>query len=175
MSRRADVVHGTKPSPEPGSDVGPASMKGSPVRSSWALMDTLTLGALPTAVPSARAHARAMLGEWGMAETSETVALVVSELVTNAVLASTDVGGRPKYADESDGMPVVHLRLLSDHVRIVIEAWDLSPDVPEAKQPEPDAENGRGLMLVEALSERWGWEHVPNWPGKVVWAELRVA
>lgn len=141
---------------------------------SWPLMDTLTLGALPTAVASARAHARALLGEWGMVETSETVVLVVSELVTNAVLASTDVDGRPKYADASGGLPVIHLRLLSDHVRLVIEVWDLSPKAPEAKQPEPDAENGRGLVLVEALSQRWGYERVPSWPGKVAWAELRV-
>jgi anti-sigma regulatory factor (Ser/Thr protein kinase) len=108
-----------------------------------------------------------------MAEISEDVALVVSELVTNAVVASTDVAGRPKYTDASVGLPVVHLRLWSDHVRIVVEVWDQSSLVPEAKRPEPDAESGRGLVLVEALSERWGWERVLGWSGKVVWAELR--
>jgi hypothetical protein len=59
-------------------------------------------------------------------------------------------------------------------VRIVIEVWDQSPRAPETKEPEPDAENGRGLLLVESLSEQWSWQHVPSWPGKVVWAVLRA-
>jgi anti-sigma regulatory factor (Ser/Thr protein kinase) len=138
------------------------------------LSDTLTLGALPTAVASARLHARAVVGEWAMADIADDVALVVSELVTNAVVASTGLDGRPKYEDTSAGLPVVHLRMSSDHVRLVIEVWDKSPQAPEARQPKPGAENGRGLLLVEALSERWGHEQVPGWPGKVVWAELRT-
>ncbi len=140
----------------------------------WPMTDTLTLGALPTAVGSARVHARVLVSEWAMDDMAEDVTLIVSELVTNAVLASTNADGRPKYKDASAGMPVVHLRLSSDHVRLVIEVWDLSPQAPEARQPEPPAENGRGLVLVEALSQRWGWERVSGWPGKVVWAELRV-
>ena len=140
----------------------------------WRLSDTLTLGALPTAVASARAHARMVMVEWAMADVAEDVELVVSELVTNAIVASTDVDGRPKYGDTGGGLPVVHLRLCSDHERIVIGVWDQSPQAPEATRPGPDAESGRGLLLVEALSERWGWEHSPGWNGKVVWAELRV-
>jgi anti-sigma regulatory factor (Ser/Thr protein kinase) len=172
MNGRADVVYGTKPSPEPGSDVGPASKGDGAVTASWPLSDTLTLGALPTAVASARAHARAVVSEWAMADVAEDVELVVSELVTNAVVASTDSDGRPKYTDATGGLPIVHLRLWSDHVRVVIEVWDQSPRVPEASRPEPDAESGRGLLLVDTLSERWGWELVSNWFGKVVWAEL---
>ena len=174
MNGRADVVYGTKPSPEPGSDVGPASKGGGAVTASWPLSDTLTLGALPTAVGSARAHARAVVAEWAMADVAEDVELVVSELVTNAVVASTGEDGRPRYADEGGGLPIVHLRLRSDQLRLVVEVWDPSPQAPEARQPEPDAENGRGLVLVEALSRRWGCERVPGWPGKVVWAELRA-
>ena len=140
----------------------------------WPMSDTLTLGALPTAVGSARVHARFIVSEWAMTEMAETVTLVVSELVTNAVLASTGTDGRPKYRNASAGLPVVHMRLSSDHVRLVIEVWDLSPQAPEARQPEQDAENGRGLLLIEAVSKRWGYERVPGWPGKVVWAELRL-
>ncbi len=138
------------------------------------MRDTLTLGALPTAVASARAHAQAVMSELAMAGAAEDVALVVSELVTNAVAASTDDSGRPKYNDVSGGLSVVHLRLWSDNARVVIEVWDQNPHAPEARQPERDAETGRGLMLVEALSQRWGHERVPGWPGKVVWAELRL-
>jgi anti-sigma regulatory factor (Ser/Thr protein kinase) len=135
-------------------------------------MDTLTLGALPTAVGSARLHACIMMVEWALGDIADEVALVVSELVTNAVVASTGTDGRQVYATADAGLPVVHLRLCSDHSRNVIEVWDSSADAPKAKQPAPDAENGRGLFLVEALSEQWGWDRISGWPGKVVWAIL---
>jgi hypothetical protein len=38
--------------------------------------------------------------------------------------------------------------------------------------PELDAESGRGLFLVETLSERWGWYQTQNPDGKVTWCEL---
>jgi anti-sigma regulatory factor (Ser/Thr protein kinase) len=142
------------------------------VAATWPLDDTLTLAALPTASASARMHARAVAGEWALDDMAEDVALVVSELVTNAVRASTGTDGRPKYTDASGGLPIVHLRLLCDHTRLIVEVWDLSPAEPEAKNPAPDAESGRGLLLVEALTERWGWQHTPTWPGKLVWAEF---
>lgn len=66
------------------------------------------------------------------------------------------------------------LRLRSDWKRIVIEVWDQSPRAPEARQPQPDAEDGRGLLLVDKLSERWGWDYVSGWSGKVAWAEISV-
>jgi anti-sigma regulatory factor (Ser/Thr protein kinase) len=136
----------------------------------WPLSDTLALEAVSTAVASARLHARMIVGEWAMASVAEDVTLIVSELVANAIVASTDRDGRPKRVD--DLVPVVHLRLWSDRTRIVIEVWDRSPRSPEVKKQEPDAENGRGLLLVEALSDRWGWNCIPGWSGKVVWAEI---
>jgi hypothetical protein len=66
------------------------------------------------------------------------------------------------------------LRLLADQHRLVMEVWDSNPQPPMPKQAEPDEESGRGLMLVEALCERWSWEVVSGWGGKVVWAELQV-
>ena len=108
MSGRADVVHGTGGGPELCSDVGPAS-KGFSTMTAWPLSDTLSLGALPTAVASARLHARMMMSRVGVGRCAEDVALVVSELVTNAVAASTDADGQPQYADEDGGLPVVHL------------------------------------------------------------------
>jgi anti-sigma regulatory factor (Ser/Thr protein kinase) len=116
-----------------------------------------------------------IVGDSAMACMAEDVTLLVSELVTNAVVASTGTDGRPKYTEVNGGLPVIHLRLWSDRTRIVIEVWDQSPQVPEVKKPEPDAENGRGLLLVESLSERWGWDYVPGWSGKVVWAEINAA
>lgn len=71
-------------------------------------------------------------------------------------------------------LPVVHLRLLSDGERLVIEVWDSNPKRPVATNASEDDESGRGLMLVQAMCERWGSEKVPGWPGKVVWGELRT-
>jgi len=67
----------------------------------------------------------------------------------------------------------VHLRLACDPTSVLIEVWDSVPRPPAARRPRPDEEHGRGLALIQALSDRWGWTTVPGWPGKVAWAELR--
>jgi len=54
---------------------------------------------------------------------------------------------------------------------MVIEVWDAAPGKPvPARTDDPDAEGGRGLLLVEALSSGWGWYATPY--GKTVWARL---
>ena len=140
----------------------------------WPLSSALALGALPSAVSCARLHTRSVMCEWGLAALAETAELVVSELVTNAVLATTGPDGRPRYEDELSGLPVVHLRLLSDQVRVVAEVWDANTSAPKLEHVGPEEMGGRGLMLVEALCERWNWSTVTGWRGKVVWAELRA-
>ena len=137
---------------------------------SWPLSSSLPLGALPGATPCARLHARAVLVEWGLEALAEAAELIVSELITNAVLASTGPDGRPRY--DGAQMPVVVLRMASDRIRLLIEVWDGIPGAPAAAHPGPDDESGRGLMLVAAQCDRWNWQTVPGWPGKVVWAEL---
>jgi anti-sigma regulatory factor (Ser/Thr protein kinase) len=112
---------------------------------------SLLLGALPSAVPCARLHARQVLWEWGLSEVAEVAELLLSELVTNAVQAAR--------ATVND-MPV-NVRLSANRDRLLIEVWDsnVQPPVlhgPENDFPALDAESGRGLFLVETLSERWG-------------------
>ena len=145
--------------------------EGAGSKAGWPLSAHLPLGALPTAVPCARGYTRVILDEWNLASLADPAELIVSELVTNSVQATADQDGQPRYGEA--GLPVVHLRLASDHVRVRTEVWDSVPQVPASRQTGPDEEGGRGLMLVEALSDRWGWTTVPGWPGKVVWAELR--
>jgi anti-sigma regulatory factor (Ser/Thr protein kinase) len=111
--------------------------------------------------------------EWDLASAADSVELVVSELVTNAVRASTGQDGRPKY-DAKTGLPLVYLRLASDRAHVLIEVWDQDPRIPVATAAGPDDESGRGLMLVEALCERWDCATPTGWQGKVVCAELRV-
>jgi anti-sigma regulatory factor (Ser/Thr protein kinase) len=128
---------------------------------------SLLLGALPSAVPCARLHARQVLWEWGFSKVAETAELLLSELVTNAVQAAR--------ATVSD-LPV-NVRLSASRDRLLIEVWDsnVQPPLPRVLEygfPEVDAESGRGLFLVETLSERWGWYPTRNPGGKVTWCEL---
>ena len=111
--------------------------------------------------------------EWNLPSVADTVELVVSELVTNAVHASTGPDGRPRYGAKT-GLPHIHLRLSSDRLHVLIEVWDQDPRMPVAKVAGGDDESGRGLMLVGALCERWDSAPVPGWGGKVVWAQVRV-
>jgi anti-sigma regulatory factor (Ser/Thr protein kinase) len=128
----------------------------------WPLRSYLELGALDGAVPSARLHTRLVVCEWGLPMLAEAAELLVSEIVTNAVKAS-----RPLVQPR-----VVRLWLLSDKERVLILVWDASPHppVPPGDTTGEIRESGRGLMLVEAISDRWSWYSAPGTGGKVVWA-----
>jgi anti-sigma regulatory factor (Ser/Thr protein kinase) len=126
----------------------------------WPLRSFLELGALPGAVPCARLHARQLAWEWGLAELGDDTELLVSELLTNAVAA----------ARATEPICPVRLWLLSDTTQIAILVWDANPQSPVRAETDDDAESGRGLLLVEAISQRWGWCATQNTTGKVVWA-----
>ena len=138
-------------------------------RSTWEFQSVLAIGALPTATPCARLHARNIACEWGLHGLADTIELVVSELVTNAVKASTDRDQRPHYTDQH-GLAWIHLRLSTDRRAALVEVWDENVTLPAPNQPGLDDESGRGLMLVEALAERWGWALASTRRGKIVWA-----
>lgn len=125
----------------------------------WALQDFLELGALVSAVPCARMHARQILWEWGLASLSESTGLLVTELISNAVKASRATAQ----------VSPVRLWLLSDGAQILILVWDASPEPPVRVDAKGEAENGRGLMLVEAISAHWGW-YRDGKGGKFAWA-----
>jgi anti-sigma regulatory factor (Ser/Thr protein kinase) len=129
----------------------------------WRLRSYLELGALPGAVPCARLHARQVLWEWHLEDRTDIAELIVSELVTNAVRACADLAA---------GAAAVRIWLCSDHGRLVIQVWDPSPQLPARCDVDPQAESGRGLILVESLSARWGSCQPPGFSGKVVWAEV---
>ena len=66
----------------------------------------------------------------------------------------------------------VRLRLLSDKRSVLILVWVSSPQPPARIDPADDAENGRGLLLVEAISTRWNWYAPHHLRGKVTWAQI---
>jgi anti-sigma regulatory factor (Ser/Thr protein kinase) len=155
IARRPGVTKSRVPVP-------PSHYQGTRMAREWPLRSFLEFGAYPGAVPCARLHAKAVLWEWGLAGLGENAELVVSEIVTNAVRAS-----RPLVQPS-----VVRLWLLSERRRVLILVWDGSPrpPVPLDQAAGEIYEGGRGLMLVEALSDRWSWYRIPETGGKVVWA-----
>jgi anti-sigma regulatory factor (Ser/Thr protein kinase) len=128
----------------------------------WPLQSFLELGALDGAVPSARLHTRHLLREWELAALADDAELVVSELVTNGVQASRAMAHA-----------AIRLWLVSDQTQVVICVWDACPRPPVRMDAGEEAENGRGLLLVEAVSAQWGWfpaERAGDSRGKVVWS-----
>ncbi len=111
----------------------------------------------PSSATRARTLTRERLEESCSRDTLDTVALLVTELVTNAILhARTPL--------------LLTLESRPDHVRICVE--DRSNDQPAVRSYESDAVTGRGLALVEQLASTWGVDTTPS--GKVVWCEVPV-
>jgi len=136
----------------------------------WPHQSFLELGALPTAVPCARLHTTLVLWEWDLGGLVRTAALVVSELVSNAVQASAGLTGSRFAGQWAPGTPPVRLWLSADDQRLVIQVWDGSDRPPVPQPVVPEAASGRGLLLVGSLSSEWGCYTPERCSGKVVWA-----
>ncbi|MFE5591200.1 ATP-binding protein [Streptomyces sp. NPDC056549] len=119
---------------------------------------------LPCGLESAAVARRlvaAVLSRWELPELTRSAELIVSELVTNAVLHARTCGASVR---------VVVTRVRDDRVQVAVTDLDQRP--PVLVQSGPDVESGRGLALVAALSDSWGYER-RHW-GKQVWAELAL-
>ncbi|MFJ7149527.1 ATP-binding protein [Streptomyces sp. NPDC100445] len=120
----------------------------------------------PAEVGRARKWARSRLAGSGITADeplAETLILLVSELVTNAVVHT----GRPAVLRLCLPGPVAG-RGTSATVRV--EVADTSSRAPVARCAGDDATGGRGLALVDCLADRWGWS--PDGAGKSIWCEL---
>jgi anti-sigma regulatory factor (Ser/Thr protein kinase) len=111
----------------------------------------------PSSATRARALTRERLEASCSTDTLETVALLVTELVTNAILhARTPL--------------LLTLESRPGHVRICVE--DRSSDEPALQRYDTDAVTGRGLALVDQLASSWGVDTTGS--GKVVWCEVAI-
>ncbi|MCC9306729.1 ATP-binding protein [Kitasatospora sp. RB6PN24] len=124
------------------------------------VQEQLAVAADPAEVGRARRWVRGRLLDLGAdpaAGYAETLVLLVSELVTNAVVHA--------------GSPAV-LRLVwsRDEGPVRVEVADASGTAPQPRHACPGATSGRGLELVELLAARWGW--CPKAGGKLVWCEV---
>ena len=167
-------------------DVGPLPM--------WRLL----LPATPSSPSAARAAIRPVLEQWGMQAQADTVELLLSELVTNAVRHAAGPAPAPRYdPDAVDDLDLESLELaLLDNaplgqsndgtygpgprqVEVVarrgdgtlwIEVYDQDVRMPRVRMATANDEGGRGLFLVDQLSRRWGARDTPY--GKAVWFQV---
>jgi len=114
---------------------------------------------------SAREFTQATLDEWGVTENVEDVVVTVSELATNALQHGME--GLPQP------LPLcpIQLVLIGHPRRLVVSVTDPSGRRPEPVTGDPGTcvEGGRGLLVVGAVSDAWGWARLAT-GGKAVWA-----
>ncbi|WP_169797880.1 ATP-binding protein [Streptomyces neyagawaensis] len=117
------------------------------------------LAAHPGAVAQARRVTRTQLTGWALCEdTCDTAALVVSELVTNAIVHT------------ASAQIVCELQDGDDLVRIAVRDEGCAPGEPHPSPQRPEEEHGRGLLLIESLCRSWGAQ--PAGLGLLVWADV---
>ncbi|SBW27785.1 hypothetical protein FDG2_5432 [Candidatus Protofrankia californiensis] len=106
----------------------------------------------------------------GLSVVTDTAVLIVSELITNAVQATAE----HHPGDAPSRPPTIALRLSCISSSLIIEVWDRDARPPLQREPGDQAEDGRGLLIVESLSTRWAYYRPPAAPGKVTWCQIEV-
>ncbi|MEV0239015.1 ATP-binding protein [Streptomyces sp. NPDC050674] len=119
-----------------------------------------TFPAEPGAVRTARQAVRGQLRDWNLDSLADLAALLVSELVTNAL----------RHATGPIGVRLVRPSGLG--AVLLVEVSDPLPDPPRERAARLEDESGRGLHLVASSSRRWGTR--PGTTGKTVWFELAL-
>lgn len=109
----------------------------------------------PTSASAARRFVGDVLRQWQLDALIHEATLMASELVTNSVLHTSGE---------------LELALSADEERLHIEVVDQSERLPTLQTPDVEAPGGRGLMIIEALADRWGAH--PRGAGKAVWFEI---
>jgi len=124
-------------------------------------MISLVLPSIPESVRIARFHVRAALGFHGLSEYADIAVMITSELVTNAI----------RHIGEDPGKTIgITLAHVWDQVALGVIVTDSSPEGPVMRETSATSEQGRGLQVVDALSDHWGWHPEPG--GKAVFAVI---
>ena len=104
----------------------------------------------------ARTQVRAIVRAWQVPVDAYVAALLTSELVTNAV--------------RNEANPTVMLDVTCSTARLRVDVHDTSRAMPAPADAPADAETGRGLIIVGALADEWGFYATPG--GKAVYFTL---
>ena len=117
----------------------------------------------PAAPAEARRRVRDAIRSWQVPVDLDAALLLTSELVTNAI--------RHEAGQEAgQGAQAVMLAIASSRGRLRVDVHDTSRSLPAVAEVPADAETGRGLLLVETLSDEWGFYRTPA--GKAVYFTL---
>jgi two-component sensor histidine kinase len=124
-------------------------------------MYSVALDPDPSSVGVARLMLRAALWDWQIDHLADTAQLIMSELASNAIKFAKNAEALVYLRDRDDG---------STGATLAIEVIDDSLELPRIVQAGPDDESHRGLVLVDALSSKWGAELLDS--GKSVWVHI---
>jgi hypothetical protein len=122
------------------------------------LRSFLELGAYETAPGSARGHARNLLEEWRLGHLADAALLVLSELITNSVAATSAAWWEAE-------LPPVRLWVLGGRDGVMLVIWDAVASVPVPREVDAWDEGGRGLWIVQRYSAAWDSYPVSGPPG----------
>lgn len=133
----------------------------------------LRLQPVPSSIKVARDFAANMLDAWDSdgwhtLGVEDEVKIMTSELTTNAIRATESLKvPRTRW--------LLSCRLVLTVRGVSVEITDRSPYAPVLRGQDHEEESGRGLNIVDALTEgQWGWVWIPNTVGKLVWGEIAV-
>jgi len=112
---------------------------------------------------TARKFTRNTLKEWDLVTLADDAEAIVGEFVANAVSHAARPAEEPGQS--------LGLRLLRRTGEVMCAVLDPSDRAPVLRMPDRNEEAGRGLQMVDALSDVWGWSPVTG-RGKAVWAIL---
>ena len=124
----------------------------------------------PQSARTARRVTRNTLRDWGLAFLAEDAEAIVAEFVANAVTHAAAAAELPRRQVAEN----LGLRLFRRTGEVICAVLDPSDSAPVLKAPVTVEESGRGLQMVDALSDVWGWSPVAG-RGKAVWAILFCA
>lgn len=159
------VLHGAPTAAPPGGPSAAASRRARTRRPRARQSRRLTLASQPAAVAQGRRAVHEALRAWKLEAVADTVVLLASELLTNAVQATVAAAAAP-------GGRQLALTLQRVGPAVLLEVWDPSPGPAIPQSPGLSDERGRGLLLVEALARAWGQRAAGG--GKVVWCEISL-
>jgi hypothetical protein len=139
----------------------------------WDAPSVVALALTPDPQPAkaARRFTRATLSRWGLDPLADDAEVIVAELVANALCHASSAAD-VRSPDRSRGR--IGLRLFRRAGEVMCAVLDPSDTAPVLRAPNYETECGRGLQLVDALCDVWGWSPVVG-RGKAVWAILFCA